>query len=267
MSDEAEVITEGLAADTPESPAETKARPVFDMEAYQAKHEEAARKGGWKPFDEWVESGGDPDQWRTAGEFNVRGELIGKLKEKDREIDERLRGVNAIHQAQIKTMLADLNDKRDRAIEDGNVKAVKSLDREINELYAVQPIPVAQVDPRLADPALDDWNAKNTWVNESSPKAILARGLFQEKFAAGWSTKAILQHVNMEISRAYPDTNGRATIADSEKPRSTGFRKSEKTITMSDLTPDEIKWRQALPGAWKDDASFLKAVSDARKAQ
>ena len=265
MSDEAEVIPEGLAADTPA--AEVKEKPVFNPEAYQSKQEDVARKGGWRPFDEWVESGGDPDQWRTAGEFNVRGEFIGKLKEKDREIEERLRGVNAIHQAQMKTMLADLNSRRDRAIEDGSVKAVKAIDKEINELMMVQPIPTPQIDPRLSDPSLDDWNARNTWVNEQTPKATLARALFQEKFAAGWSTKAILQHVNMEVGRAYPDTTSKATIADSEKPRSTGFRKSEKAVTMSDLTPEEIKWRQALPGAWKDDASFLKAVADARKVQ
>ena len=265
MSDESEVIQDGLEADVPV--VEAKEKPVFNPEAYQAKQEDAARKGGWKPFDEWVEGGGDPDQWRSAEAFNVRGEFIGKLKEKDREIDERLRGVNAIHQAQMKTMLADLNARRDRAIEDGSVKTVKALDKEINELMAVPPIPVPNVDPRLADPSLDEWNSKNQWVNEQTPKATLARALFQEKFAAGWSTKAILQHVNLEVGRAYPDSTSRATIADSEKPRSAGFRKSEKSVTMADLTPEEIKWRQALPGAWKDDASFLKAVADARKSQ
>ena len=34
---------------------------------YEAKQAEQASKDGWKPYDDWVEGGGDPEKWVPAG--------------------------------------------------------------------------------------------------------------------------------------------------------------------------------------------------------
>ena len=39
-------------------------------------YEEAARKEGWRPKEEFE---GDPEKWRPAKEFVERGELFGKI--------------------------------------------------------------------------------------------------------------------------------------------------------------------------------------------
>lgn len=46
-------------------------------------YEEAARKQGWVPQEEW---NGNPDQWVDAKEFVYRGELLGRIKDQSKQI-------------------------------------------------------------------------------------------------------------------------------------------------------------------------------------
>ena len=48
--------------------------------------EDKARNNGWVPLEEWKEQGREEDEWVDAKEFNLRGELMGRISQQTKEI-------------------------------------------------------------------------------------------------------------------------------------------------------------------------------------
>jgi|TARA_R110000751_G_scaffold23179_1_gene64471 hypothetical protein len=228
---------------------------------YAAKQSEKASSGGWKPLDDWIEDGKDPEEWVDATTFNVRGEFIGKLKAKDKDIDERLANVNKIHAAQLDAERNRLMNQRDAAVLEGgrdNLETVKNLDYQMNQLNQ-SPIPVAK------DPAISDWESNNSWIDTPGPKSVYANSLFSQSMARGESIQQALQIIDSEIARQYP-TQTLEKQSMTEGGSKPGGKPRSKSLSMGDVTAEEMKWRDAMPDAWTDDAKFLKAVQDSRKS-
>ena len=198
---------------------------------YAAKQSEKASSGGWKPLDDWIEDGKDPEEWVDATTFNVRGEFIGKLKAKDKDIDERLANVNKIHAAQ--------------------------LDAERNRLMGERDAAVLE--------AISDWESNNSWIDTPGPKSVYANSLFSQSMARGESIQQALQIIDSEIARQYP-TQTLEKQSMTEGGSKPGGKPRSKSLSMGDVTAEEMKWRDAMPDAWTDDAKFLKAVQDSRKS-
>ena len=238
---------------------------VWTQERWQESQEETARQYGWKPFDEYVEEGGDPKEWRTAEGFNIRGEFIGKLRDKDKDVEriveDRVSGVKKLYEAQINT----LKGKRDQAITEGDVEQVHAIEKEINEL---EKPPVQQ--PRVDQELENEWNAKNTWINEDSPKSVYAISQYTKYVQMGMGTADALSKVDKDIAREFPQqTKQRTTIPSGEKGKGPkGFQKPKAaSVSFDDLTPAEKTIWDNMPEAWGNDVDkFLKAVADDRQA-
>jgi len=244
-----EEVVEEVVEEVAEKPAE------FDYQAAQA---ERASQSGWVPLEEWVEAGHKAEDWADATTFNVRGEFIGKLRAKDREIDERIEGLNKAHEAQMKVQRAELESQKAEAISMGGreaVETVKNIDYQLQNLNA----PVA---PPPKDSLVAEWEANNPWIDEPGPKSVYANTLFSQAQQGGLNTQQALAHVNQEIAKAYPAKV--QTAAMSEKGSKPGRKAASKSLSMGDLTREELKWREAMPDAWPTDEKFLKAVKDAR---
>lgn len=263
-------MSEENAEDVVEEGAEVEAEVVEavvePVATYAERQEATARKGGWKPEEEWVAGGGDIDKWTSAEGFNIRGEFIGEIKNKNEQIagfNKRLDNVNALHDAQLEVQRTELEGKKTAAIEAADPQAVAAIDKQLDAIAAPAPqaAPVA--------PELDAWNTANPWILEDGAKSAYAKSLYGQGVAQGLPISHILAHVNQAIDKEFPSKPANTQPAAEGGSKPSGRQAPSKTITMSDVTPADLKARAAMANVWPDtpegDKAFLKAVSDSRK--
>jgi len=152
---------------------ENKTEEVIDTPQY-TEREQQALTFGWKPKDEWVAGGGDPEDWRPARDFLERGEMIGKIRSLTKETAETQRALRAtmeqnakIYQTGYTQAINDLKAQRREALAEGDLLKADDLNEKIvqtqAELEKVQrPIPTqAKVDPEHVT-----WVQQNQWYND-----------------------------------------------------------------------------------------------------
>ena len=59
---------------------------IVDETPEYSSAEQAAMEQGWLPKEDWEEAGRDPDEWRSAREFNDRGEFFKTIHQQKREM-------------------------------------------------------------------------------------------------------------------------------------------------------------------------------------
>jgi hypothetical protein len=254
--------------DEQESEEVVEAPEAPTIDDWKAKQEETARNTGWTDFDEWVSAGNDPDRWVTAEMFNVRGDFIGQMRAQERkheqDVAERVAGVKKLHDAKIK----ELEAQRKEFIKEGDLDAVEAIEEQIGDLSNTE---VQQ--PRIQQDvkAEEEWNARNTWINEESPKSLYARNQYVKYLQAGMDTAMALGKVDADIAREFAPAKPQGKPPASERGGGNkGFsrNKGPAQVTMADLTLDERQlWKSAGEVIFGgDEAKFLKAVADERAA-
>lgn len=147
--------------------------------------EAKARGDGWRPETEW---NGDASQWIDYREFNVRGELMGRIQEQSNiihnqkgQIDEvktaltDLKGMqDKIADNEYKKLMKNLKSAKAAAIDDSNGEAVAEIDEEIENLRAAQasatapqPKAAGKTAAKPLSPEVQSWLAQsqNSWYN------------------------------------------------------------------------------------------------------
>lgn len=237
----------------------------FSREDWEHSQRDKASKSGWKDFDDYVTEGGDPDKWKTADAFNLAGEFMSTLRRKDADFERRLEGVQKLSQAQLEVQRTELTAKRDEMIEQGKVKEVHVLDKQIDTLTQQQQMPSHH--PHMD--TLNEWNSNNAWINEKTPKASHARLYWSELSNSGTPIPQALSMLEAEIKKHFPpqSTQRTATLPETESSKgSRGFTQKTSALTMADLNDEErLAWRH-MGHAWKSEKEFLQAASDMRKA-
>lgn len=226
---------------------------MTQREQYQ---QEIAAQHGWKPLDEWVKSGGDPNEWRPAGEFNQVGEFGRKLKQRDQQHTEELQGVQKIIAAQRKVLERQL----DQAVEIGDKEAAKVIREDLDELKQ----PVARKPQEVID-----WEARNPDVYEDTPKGAFMREQWQRMLpnvqSNRMSMSEALKVLDDKVAAAFPPSRGRVPAAEKGNG-SRGVRPSNKAVTMDDLTQEEAYLWKTCKSMWGgDEKKFLKSVQSSRK--
>jgi hypothetical protein len=245
----------------PEAPAKAE-KASFSLDDWRAQQEDKAAASGWKPFDEYVESGGDPAKWRTADAYNLYGEMVGTIKRQEQDFNQRTEGLVKYTQAQLQIQREQLLAQRDAAIEAGDKAQVHKLDKQLDQTN-VQVAPTTTHGTVL----LEEWNSKNQWINDGSPKASHAHATFARALQQGATIQDAISRVDAEISKHYPARQAKAHIPEGERGRgSVGFKGKSAALTMGDLTQQESAIFRAMPNAWKSEKEFLQAVADDRKA-
>lgn len=235
----------------------------IDVESLLAQREQhqqdIAAQHGWKPLDEWVRGGGDPNEWRPAGEFNQVGEFGRKLKQRDQAHNEELQGVNKIVAAQRKVLERQL----DQAVEAGDKDAAKVIREDISNLEQ----PVARKPQEVID-----WELRNPDVYEDTPKGAFMREqwarMLPDVHAGRKSMADALQALDQKVEAAFPKpAQSRGKVPAAERGNgSRGVRQSNKAITMDDLTQEEAYLWKSCKSMWKgDEKAFLKSVQASRK--
>ena len=240
---------------------------------------------GWRPEDQFE---GNPDNWKTAGEYILFGEMQKQLNDvkaesrrKDASTEERFANLNKLHEAQQSAALADLKTKQRAAVEVADTEEFDRLQKQIDNQEPVQ-------QPVTTDPAvqksevLASWEEKNPWINDPNDEKGQDAIAFYNRAAAkpGATERSALEYVDQQLARLYPQEEQQQVNARREMPtmteqsqRPASRSRSGKDATMDSLSPKEAdQWKQFgsimfLDKQGKpDQKAFLKAITDARKA-
>ncbi len=197
MADEEEVVepTEPIEPEEPtEEPPEESAE-----EPPEENHDDAARKQGWVPKEEFY---GNPDDWRDSKQFIARGkEILSHVRTgydkriSDMETDfaqrmtrmERMSDANMTRQAE--TIRAEFSAKKLAAVRDMDEEAHSAAEE--GERAALGQMQQSAVEANRAPPAgprispadkavVDEWTADNQWF--FSDRVLTAAG--DEHFTA-----------------------------------------------------------------------------------
>ncbi len=227
--------------------------------------EEIARKGGWKPEDEHTEGENRPETFVSYELFNERGKWIDRHKAQERRISEmeegfekRISNANKLHNQQLDFQKAELVRKRDEAIDDADREAANRYQADIDKIVPVQ-------DEPPVNRTLEQWNTDNAWIMDDTPKAVYAKYRFGNYGAQGLSITEAITRMESDVSREFPASNpNRSNTPSSEGGTKPGGKSSSRDLSWGDLTHDEERQYNAMPGAWTTKKDFLTAVKDVR---
>jgi hypothetical protein len=180
--------------------------------------EQRARSQGWVPKEEWT---GDEAAWRPADVYVDRGELLGKIKSQSTELRE-VKGMIAhvteqnrkLYEAGYQKAISDLESQRDTAIEEGNARAVRELDKQIKAhteaLEATsKPVVVAGTSDAVAAAAerFETFKQSNPWYEKDETLQDWANGAavkFKGKNRNATDTE-IYEFLTKEVRAKYPE--------------------------------------------------------------
>lgn len=252
-------LEEQVTPPAPESVVEQQApeaAPVIEQQVDEV--EARAREQGWVPKEEWS---GDPAAWRPANVFVDRGELLGKIKSqssKMRELEGMLNFLSEqnrkLYEAGYAKAVNELEAARDAAVEAGDTKAVRELDRKLREHeraleVARQPAPKTNT-AVYGEELYREWADRNPWYEKDEVLQNWANGA-----AVKLKTKnpnandvEIYQHLETEVRKVFPEKFKRvgAPSPDGASNRGAGSpaRKdgnSEFDALLSELSEDEAQ--------------------------
>ena len=156
--------------------------------------EAKARKGGWSPQEGWR---GAEEDWVDFKEFNLRGELMGRINEqsgvinhlqnkvgdRDKAINDMAALQSQISEREYKKALKDLQGQKKELMEDNDFDGVINIDDEIADLKAAKPAPVEAIDEQPAANTVPqeivDWLAdpEQSWYHTNATLRGMAEGI------------------------------------------------------------------------------------------
>lgn len=238
--------------------------------------------------EDWVKQGRDPELWVPPEVFKERTQRINetsKLKQEnarlraEREEDaRRLTNVAFLQQQQITRLKADLESRRDDAIDVGDRAAVKAFDKQLRDLDTEEslikeaPKQAAGIPPEVAE-----WNAENEWLTPEHPLQPVANEVFVKAINEGKTIAGALRLVDKELAKRIELDpvkraenqllNQRKTPTKSivDNPRGAVSRSDSVTLKMSDCTREEKEmYTEFYKAAGASEKDFLKDLARIR---
>lgn len=223
--------------------------------------------------DDWVASGRDPAKWVSPelfAETTRRINETSKLRQENQRIHARLTNVAFLQQQQIARLKADLESRRDDAIDVGDRTAVKSFDRQLRDLDAEESLTKEPVQQQAnIPPEVAEWNEENAWLTAGHPLKSVANDVFVKAMNDGKTIAGALRLVDKELakhkdepsqkkvaSRSMVDSPSRGAVSRSD---SVGLRFEDCTREEKDMFNEFYKPSGATV------KEFLKDLSLARK--
>lgn len=215
--------------------------------------EQAAREAGWVSKDEWVARGKNPDDWRSAKEFQERGELfdeIHRLQEDTKKTKAAFKVLvehhKKVRETAVKEAIAQLKAEKRVALENHEIERVFEIDEQIEKVKD-NPDLVPNIDlpeePVGPTPTFKRWHKRNSWYelsgdDEASRFADTLGAQFKSKNPNA-TEEELLEHVESKIARRFPELfeNQSGSRVSEVNPRSNG--KAGPTSDSFKLTEDE----------------------------
>lgn len=266
-----EVVGQEEVADQEE--AQSKKEDI-EVEPQEETTEDRARKKGWKPYDEWVEAGNDPNEWSGASRFLELGRLIHKNRELERQVDnfdQRLNRVSQFHEMELKRKIKDLEERKRAAVEMADVEQFDRLQEEERELHQT----TQQANQQAVHPdvqlvqALSQYDEFQTFITRNADiindpaRAQQVIPLIKQygRENPSHSVAQTLDYVERSLKTPHVNSNReKAKIPEKGKRAPVGVKKK---LTMADLTTQEAKFYEDFKGEMSKE-EFLQMVQDVR---
>ena len=216
---------------TEETVVVTAAEPevVVEQTPVRSAHEEQAIDSGWVPKDEWVAQGKDADEWRTAKEFNDRGQLYKTIHQTNRELKNTQAQLGAlrkhneyIFEKAYQKAYNELKLGKRAAMREQDFDAVDAIENEMSqlqqthqqEIQAVRSVPQIQA-PSGTPPELQAWMDSNKWYtkDEELRDHADATGLIFFKKNPHATPQEVLAHISRDTKRKFPEKFGEKRAA------------------------------------------------------
>lgn len=248
--------------------------------------EERARADNWRPKEEWVANGGDPDKWKDAATFVRDGEFFAKIdsyKKQAYKAEQAARQAQAevnvikghyskVEEAATKRLLDNLKSAKKQALIDGDADKVVEIDDQMQQLHttkavqaqvAVQQQQVQRQQAAQPTPEFMDWIEENQWYRTDPVLQEQADGLgiAHAQRNPSKTPAEILTYVEGQIKKLNPDkfTNrNRSQPSRVEGNSSPSARSSSSDSDSSWMTSEEIQVMKVLTKAKdRDGKPFL----------
>lgn len=242
-----------------------------NTEAEAEAPQEAQLPPGYKTKEQLIAEGKDPSGWLPPEAFAEKKERI-KSESRSRKVIEDLQqqmaSLNKFHAQQLKVMREQLESKRDDAILTGDVKEVKRLDGQLDEIKQQQAQPVQQVQKL---PEEEEWESENPWIfDETDPRRDVAMRVYAEQINSGKTIAGALRAVDRAVARIESESpksarRPAASAADSSRTATAKRGNESPSVTWDSLSHEDVAIYEADPSIWGSKAEFLKSVANSRR--
>lgn len=228
--------------------------------------ESRAKRLGWVPKDEFK---GDPERHRSAEEFLERGQNLLPILQRDNErlhrtvdrLEKRMTEQLAVfsefqqhsekaEERAYKRAKAELEAKRDAAIQSADVDGARQAQRELDALTEDKPAPKPEArreEKPAVDPVFASWMDENPWFNkdpELHGAAVKIYGVL-EREKPGVAAAELLAETRRRIVAKFPEEFGinprREGAASVAEPNGGTAPPKKKGKTYEDLPADAKK--------------------------
>ena len=211
-------MTKEIIEDTQESPE--------DQEQLSPEAEKAI-DGGWRPQEEWE---GEADEWIDARTFNMRGELMDRIKSQTSQLRGQDRKISKLEGSM--QHLAEHNKKMDEVAFTKAMKELKGLKRDaldmadhdqvielddqINDLKDIQrkgDMPAPEAPSQDMNPEVVAWVDNNPWYTTDTTlrgaAEALAREVLDQNPGLRGSPSTVLEMVSKQLKEEFPAKFGK----------------------------------------------------------
>lgn len=225
--------------------------------------EDRARSQGWMPYEEWIESGNNPDDWVGAEAFLVKGEFINKLKKQSKKMNEMEEVINELAEHHRKTAEVeyqraweDLKQQKAQALEEGDTQRAVEIDEEMNqtkEKYESQINQQKQKSQKQGNtnPEFEEWASKpeNQWYFQDNILRSAADTLADQYVQSNpnASFQEVVSHVENQLAQELPNRFPKANsnkkksspVNEPQMSSSAGTKRSKKKVSASDMSEEQ----------------------------
>lgn len=226
--------------------------------------EERARSGGWVPKSEWK---GDPNEWRSAKEFNERGEIFATmrdLRKDNKDVRQALQFLTKQQQMQYdkgyQQAIEELKAQKRAALTDGELVIADDIGERLEQVKKEQEAFRAATRPSTqpTEPTdtFKEWHSRNRWY-----------------FGAGEDNKDLTLFANamgIDYRQSHPEGNEAEMLAYVERKVKSEFKhKFQKAPPspngggreFSGKTPQSAgKYSEVKASMTEEDRSIMKTV-------
>lgn len=249
--------------ETPQENTETKETPTIEtkIEAPTNQIEVAARESGWVSKDEWVAKGKNPDEWRSAKEYQDRGELLEAIQGLKEDAKKTKAAFNALveHHKKVREdayteAVERLKRQRQAALEADNTEAVYQISEELENIKSKTspPPPEIQIDETDVKPSstFSKWHKRNNWyhldANQVEDETEKEASLYANVVGANYKQKnpkateaEMLEEVAAKIAKKFPELFDNPEAKKTTPTVSSSSKSQQNTDEVFKLTADE----------------------------
>lgn len=244
--------------------------------------ETKAADGGWRPEEEYE---GDPDSWVDAKTFNMRGELMDRIKKQTSQLRGQEKKMEKLEVAvqslaeqnkkvgevAYKKAMTDLKDLKKNAHEMSDYEQVVEIDEKISELKDSQKEPDV-VDQPEPNAEIISWMDSNDWYKSDTVLRGAADAIADELYNQNKNLPVsdILDMVTDRMKEEFPNKFGKTQRKSTQRTviepgeASTKAKTSRKKYTSRSLNPQqrEIGNTFVEAGAFKTVQEYVDQLAE-----